>query len=458
MKAILFVVLFLLFFSLSFTIIPGVDTYWQIKTGEVIVKQGIPHNDIFSYTAQGEKWVVHEWLTDVIFYLIHSADPNLLVLFKGLVIALTFLVLSILTIKEIALLPILVLLLSATASRLFFDVRPQIFSYLFFTLLLFLLYKDILLLVPPLFLLWCNLHSGFILGLFVLFLWTGEAMWKKEEDRFRWVFIFLLSFSLTFVNPNGWHLYQHALNLLGWKEVQDIIVEWLSPNFHRMDVLPFEVLIFVFFFSFIFAKSIRVIDLVLGVILLHLALQAVRHIPLFSILSAPIMISNLSDVSNVLEERLSWFTKPLAFLFPFLLSLSQVVALPTYKDMFSVFVQYTEHFFPLLNAKKINQEEGNIFNEYKWGGYLIFNCYPKKKVFIDGRAEVYKKKGTLNDCLAIVNAQAGWESLLKKYKISLLLLDKNSPLSKVLMEREDFRLIGEDIVSYLFKYQPTGRR
>jgi len=458
MRAILLAILFLLFFLLSFTLIPGVDTYWQIKTGEVIVKQGIPHQDIFSYTAQGEKWVVHEWLADVIFYLIYRIDPNLLVLFKALIIALTFLILSILTIERIALLPILILLLSATASRIFFDVRPQIFSYLFFALLLLLLYRKWLLFIPPLFLLWCNLHSGFILGLLVLFLWAGEAVWKKEEDKGKWVFIFLLSFALTFLNPNGWHLYQHALDLIGWKQVQDIIVEWFSPNFHNLDMLPFEVLIFAFFFSFLFARTIRVIDLVLGVLLLHFALQAVRHIPIFSILCAPIMSFNFRDVSDALEERLGRITQPLAFFFPFLLCLSQAVALSPYEDMFSVFVQYTEHFFPLRNVKKIQKEEGNIFNEYKWGGYLIFNCYPRKKVFIDGRAEVYKRKGTLDDCLAIVNAQGDWLSLIKKYKISLLLLDKNSPLSKVLLERKDFRLIGEDLVSYLFRYQPLGRR
>lgn len=112
----------------------------------------------------------------------------------------------------------------------------------------------------------------------------------------------------------------------------------------------------------------------------------------------------------------------------------------------------------MRNVKRIMKEEGNIFNEYKWGGYLIFNCYPKKKVFIDGRAEVYRRKGTLNDYLAIVNAYGNWEALIKKYNISLLLLDKNSPLSKVLLERRDFRLIEEDIVSYLFKYQPRRRR
>ncbi len=458
MRAILLAILFFLFFLLSFTLIPGVDTFWQIKTGEVIVKQGIPHQDIFSYTAGGEKWVVHEWLSDVIFYLLYRLDPNLLVLFKAFLIALTFFILSIFTLEQVALLPILVLLLSATTSRIFFDVRPQIFSYLFLALLLLLLYRKLLFFIPPLFLLWCNLHSGFILGLLVLFLWSGEAILRKEEDKWKWLFIFLLSLLLTFVNPNGWHLHQHALNLLGWREVQDIIVEWFSPNFHRIDILPFEVLIFAFFFSFIFTHSIRAIDLALGVILLHFALQSVRHIPLFAILTVPPMIFNFKDVSHTLEETMGRITKPIAFLFPFFLCLSQVVALPPYQDMFHVFVQYTHHFFPLNNIKRIQEEEGKIFNEYKWGGYLIFSCYPKKKVFIDGRAEVYRKKGTLNDCITLVNAHDGWESLIKKYSISLLLLDKNSPLSKVLLVRKDFQLIGEDGVSYLFRYQPLRRK
>jgi hypothetical protein len=456
MRLILFALLFILFFLLSFTIIPGVDTFWQVKTGEVIVQQGIPHQDIFSYTTQGEKWVVHEWLSDVIFYEIHKIDPNLLLIFKGVIIALAFLILAFICLDEISLLPILILLLSATASRIFFDVRPQIFSYLFFALLLFLLYRKHLLFIPPLFLLWCNLHSGFILGLLVLFLWTMEAVWKGEEKK-KWIFLFSLSFLLTFINPNWWHLYQHAFDLLGWKEVQDVIVEWLSPNFHRLDILPFEVLIFAFFFSFIFSPHIRIIDLALGVLLVHFSLQAVRHIPIFAILATPLMVLNFRNVSQALEERLGRITKPIALLFPFLLSLSQVVALPPYKDMFSVFVQYTEHFFPLINVKKIKLEPGNIYNEYKWGGYLIFNCYPQKKVFVDGRAEVYKRKGILNDYFVIWNASSNWESLRKKYNITLFLLDKEAPLSKVLKERKDFRLIGEDLVSYLFRYEPMKR-
>ncbi len=283
-----------------------------------------------------------------------------------------------------------------------------------------------------------------------------EAVWKNV-DRKKWLLIFSLSFLLTFVNPNGWHLYQHAFDLLGWKEVQDVIVEWLSPNFHRLDILPFEVLLFVFFFSFLFSPKIRAIDLALGVLLVHFSLQAVRHIPIFAILSTPLIVFNFKEVSQSLEDRLGRITKPIALFFPFLLSISQVIALPPFDDMFSVFVEYTEHFFPIGNVKKIKLEKGNLYNEYKWGGYLIFHCYPEKKVFIDGRAEVYKRKGVLNDYFSLWNAVDNWEALRKKYDIKLFLLDKSAPLSKVLKERKDFRLIGEDLVSYLFKYEPKGR-
>ncbi len=30
-----------------------------------------------------------------------------------------------------------------------------------------------------------------------------------------------------------------------------------------------------------------------------------------------------------------------------------------------------------------------IYNEYIWGGYLIWRLYPDYRVYIDGRADVY---------------------------------------------------------------------
>jgi hypothetical protein len=53
-------IFFCLLIFLSFLIgaykISSNDTWWHIKTGELILNSGIPHSDPFSFTAQGNHW------------------------------------------------------------------------------------------------------------------------------------------------------------------------------------------------------------------------------------------------------------------------------------------------------------------------------------------------------------------------------------------------------------------
>ena len=54
--------------------VPAADTWWMLKSGELICDQKkIPATDPFSYTATGLPWTNHEWLVGVIFFLISSA-------------------------------------------------------------------------------------------------------------------------------------------------------------------------------------------------------------------------------------------------------------------------------------------------------------------------------------------------------------------------------------------------
>src|SRR5262245_59105857 len=49
------------------------DFWWHLKTGEYIAKTfSIPRFDFYSFTTPGKHWVAHEWLSEVIFYLIYS--------------------------------------------------------------------------------------------------------------------------------------------------------------------------------------------------------------------------------------------------------------------------------------------------------------------------------------------------------------------------------------------------
>ena len=75
-----------------------------------------------------------------------------------------------------------VVIIGAAAAAVFWSVRPQMVSFFLSTVVLYLLYlfkrqqKDFLWAIPPLMVLWVNLHAGFAIG-FILLLgfMIGEA-------------------------------------------------------------------------------------------------------------------------------------------------------------------------------------------------------------------------------------------------------------------------------------------
>jgi len=48
------------------------DLWWHLANGRYILAHGIPSQDVYSHTAVGHAWVVHEWLSDVGFYLLYQ--------------------------------------------------------------------------------------------------------------------------------------------------------------------------------------------------------------------------------------------------------------------------------------------------------------------------------------------------------------------------------------------------
>src|SRR5258708_5295313 len=82
-------------FLCSFNQISGSDTFYHIKTGEVILRSGaIPHADIYLASATGNLWVTHEWLGEIIFYLVYLLAGFLgLIVFVSLIATLTYYIL-----------------------------------------------------------------------------------------------------------------------------------------------------------------------------------------------------------------------------------------------------------------------------------------------------------------------------------------------------------------------------
>jgi hypothetical protein len=99
---------------------------------------------------------------------------------------------------------------------------------------------------------------------------------------------------------------------------------------------------------------------------------------------------------------------------------------------------------------------GPTYNNYGFGGYLVWSQGPEQKVFIDGRGDVYERGGVLADYLHISRLQPGALEVLRGYGINSCLLERDEPLATVLYASPDWKRVYFDHVSALFvRVKPT---
>ena len=194
MRIFLLILLFTLIFISQINTIIDIDLWWNLKTGEYIVRNlDVPCTDIFSYALEDMPWIDHEWFSQVLFYLIFSRFGWLgLNILKALIISVCFLILIFLSAsgrKKIAC-AVLFTLLSVLAFGYRSVLRPEIFSYLLFCAFLYILEKDKrLYMLPFLQIIWSNLHGYFILGPTLVFLYFAGRLFsgdKKRQKNLQW--------------------------------------------------------------------------------------------------------------------------------------------------------------------------------------------------------------------------------------------------------------------------------
>ncbi len=150
-----------------------------------------PYEDVFSFTPTLKPWVYHEWLSGVIFYPIYQAfgAAGLQTLKYGVGLATVFFLYRTAVLRGAHPLAVVVIFLPLLPLfRAFYNpVRPQVFTFLFVALFLYLLERARLLgqnrslvLVPVVMPLWANLHGGFVAGLGLLLLYGVGKPWPAE--------------------------------------------------------------------------------------------------------------------------------------------------------------------------------------------------------------------------------------------------------------------------------------
>ena len=170
------------------------DIGFHLKAGNYILSgNGWPQDDPFTYTVNDHAYIDTSWGYQVLLALVEriSGAPGMILLHVALVLVVFSLVA--LTTRmvpgEIRLL-IPVLLLGGVAAEPRLEVRPELLSFAFLALVLYLLHRHAeglrspLWALPVIFLSWTNSHSLFVLGWVAMgcFL-LGLALKRKRVDR-----------------------------------------------------------------------------------------------------------------------------------------------------------------------------------------------------------------------------------------------------------------------------------
>jgi len=451
MREIKFSLIFITFsmiFFLNLTEIDDPDFFWHIKTGEKIVKEGFIKKDPFSWSFPQKKWVNHEWLSQVLFFEVKKNFGFFsLVLLKAILNTFTFFLVFLLAKQKSSFeSSIFTTALAGCISSITFSVRPQIFSYFFFALLMLFIERKKWLYLPPLFALWVNFHGAFIVGLGLLFIFAIYHFTKEQDSKL--LKIFIVSALFTFLNPNGIYGFLHPFSYIftSTKIHLNYIMEWMGPDFHSSYGLLF--IFYVLISIFVFSKSrFLFFDFLLYSIFFSVTLFAVRNITFFMILTAPIISKHL----NLSSEKTKFSRNSgLNFVINVLILISASVFLTgllikNFSDG-ALSEKYPWKAISVIKQKNLKR----ILAPYHWGGFLIYNDIP---VFIDGRADFYPGK-FLEEFFQSTELEKDPEKLLNKYKIKNILWEKNTPLYFYLKEK--WTLIYSDKICAIFSY-PSGR-
>ena len=484
----------------SLAAVPPVDPdlFWHLTNGQVVLQSGWPHSDLYSFTAAGHAWVMHEWLADLAMALLARAGglPLLVATFAALVTLSAGCLYWLL--RRGGLHPTLAAVLTvagALAGSTTWGARPQVINVAFFALLAcgLVRYREgsgRALWLAPFLWVWANLHSGVVSGIILVALFLlgeGFRAWRDHDPQALrrlggLALAGLAGTGLTFVNPYGWDAVVFALGTLTSPLIQNNIQEWASPNFHSVSGQLLELILFILLAGLGTGRvRARATEWLWALGFLFLALASQRHVPLFCLAAAPLTgrsaqalleaaLALLPRISGRSAEQAAFLAGPLRPAPGRAVSAINVVILAVvaagmvgYRAVPNLLPGHEAAaiaaVYPVAGADALQQlgRPFRLLNYYDYGGYLVYRLWPSgSRVFIDGRVEVYGPQ-VFSDYLAVSYATPAWRDVVRRYQPDAIILPSGHPLVGTLSADPGWTLLSRDPVATVLVASPAGR-
>jgi hypothetical protein len=293
--------------------------------------------------------------------------------------------------------------------------RPYQFTWLLLAATMVILeFRCPLWLLPPLFVIWANCHSGYFLGWVVIGAWCAESIVLRRHETALW-FASGLAVLGSALNPNGFQVlrtlldYQHSY-------LTSLLLEWARPSLWPPS--PFSVLLVAAAGVLVWARRrVRIADWLIFTAFAAAALTAQRNTALVALV-APILIA----------AYLPWKI-PVPAATPYALTallaagLGVGIVRGSFFQWHAALWKVPQGAADFLALHNVTQP---MFNTYEYGGYLIWRLWPGQRTFIDGRA---LSESVFQDYIRILynhdasDGMPSGEDLLDRYGIQVIVMN-----------------------------------
>ena len=458
------------------------DTFYTIKVGESIVKNGIDNIDHFSWHELS--YTYPHWLYDVVIYEIYEHFN-----FDGIYVS---------TMILYGILGLLILFVNVKFSKSFFlslvlsvvtviicgvyaTARAQLVSYILFVLEIYFIerllssskkrYGIFLFLIC---IILANVHAAVWPFYFILFMpyiaeelfyiidkkFVRNKKFKVFEDKlivekykgFKLLLIVMIvSLLLGFLTPIGSTPYLYFIKIMMGNSQKYIMEHAALTLAYNPFVIAY---LLVYLFILIFTKiRVRVSDFFMIFGLIVMSFMSVRHVSFlisFGMIILTRIIVELFSIKNrdkVFELNIPWYGSLIIMIVVILCS--KFIYDNTCNKPF-----INSNLYPVTATqflkKKYNIDKIKLYNDYDFGSYLLFEGIP---VYIDSRSDLYTKP--FNNKFDIfdeaMNIQYNYGEVFNKYGVTHILIYSDTELARILDVSSNYDSVYSDGVFKVYE-------
>jgi len=440
-----------LFVMFAIRTIGDPDFWWHLKTGQLIVEnRALPAADPFNFTGDPTVVTLRErvilkgyWLWQVIAYgFFHWFGFKGIKLLGALTLASTYAAIgfSLLRSRIRGAVALPLLGISLFFFQNFYALeRPQIVSFLFGAILVSLFVairrgERPSLWLYPLMAVWANMHGGVVVGVILLALFAAGSVWDCRQDRTRLRAILLWCLGgvlASLINPNGPGYFLESLRMTN-QGLTDWVTEYRSTFWmfvHKTKVIALLWVVAVIHFACLARnwRQSRVTDWLVPGFLVTIGVMYLRNVAFIGVALLPMTALAVEQALPARAEvvrRVEQLTG-LAVIFIVTALLAYICVMDwRWRDRGDINTDSVPR--TLTEFLEKAPLEGNIFNQYFWGGYLLWELYPQYKLFIDGRG---LDEQVFHDYMMITTVslqdeggKPEYQSLLEKYQVDYVVM------------------------------------